>query len=553
MNRARIYLLILTMFFSYSVHSISVSNEFDIQYPKQNMTSFENGDVSALDTLTQSTALIRRHSQEKDSTGIRYTKKYNYKNFPFFNFRISKKTVYHKLSEFNSEQAKELFVLAKNDQFNSDSLTREVSLLYTKQGVYSEVDKDLFKRRVRELEQRSEELKKNAAQKAKHAKVLEQTSDKAPTLILAATQEEITPAYEGSQNATKNYEAVRKESQEGEVREEVVEPEPNAQLDVSPQEDEGGYLDYEYEYCYQVAVFDKRPTNDFYKGMGFIKEEIVDGGKSFRYLTGSYRTYAKAAIYKTRIKTAFPAAFVVVYKNGIRTDLKDAIAITDKASPSKTPTSTPQLSTEVSGDVTYRVQIGVFAGEIPEKLNTTMEKYQAFGSFYEKRSDGKIVCTIGRFKSLPEVASLKTKLQDAGYKDAFTVAYSGQKRVSLQASIKKTEKPIELVKPEVKVEKEPITKEDLVGDINFRVQIGVFANGVPDEVNSLMGKYKAFGTSAVKKSNGKTVCTIGHFDSISDAGALKKKLYKAGFTDIFTVAYTGNKRISIQDAIRLIK
>jgi hypothetical protein len=430
-----------------------------------------------------------------------------------------------------------------------------VSLLYTKQGVYSEIDKDLFKRRVRDLEQRAEELKNNSAQKAKHAKVLEQTSDKVPTLILAATQEEITPEYKGSQNTTKNYEAVRKESQEVEVKEELVEqnPEPKAQLDLSPQEDDGGYLDYEYEYCYQVAVFDKRPTNDFYQGMGFIKEEVVDGGKSFRYLTGSYRTYAKAAIYKTRIKTAFPAAFVVVYKNGIRTNLQDAIAITDKAGSSKTRTSTPQLSTEVSGDVTYRVQIGVFAGEIPEKLNTTMEKYQAFGSFYEKRSDGKIVCTIGRFKSLPEVSSLKLKLQDAGYKDAFTVAYSGQKRVSLQASKKKTEKPIDQVKPEVKVEKKPITEEDLVGDINFRVQIGVFANGVPDEVNSLMVKYKAFGTSAVRKSNGKTVCTIGHFDSIADAGALKKKLYKAGFTDIFTVAYTGNKRISIQDAIRLIK
>lgn len=555
MNRARIYLLILTMFFSYSVHSISIKNEFDIQPSKQNMIFAENGNVLVFDTLVQSSTLIRRHSQEKDSTGIRYTKKYNFKNFPFFNFRINKKTVYHKLSEFNSDQAKELFVLAKNDQFNSDSLTREVSLLYTKQGVYSEVDKDLFKRRVSDLEKRSEELKKNAAQKAKHAKVLEQTSDKAPALILAATQEAVTPEYEGSQKTTKDSEASDKEYQEVQTKEEIVESyaESNTQLDVSPQEDEGGYLDYEYEYCYQVAVFDKRPTNDFYKGMGFIKEEIVDGGKSFRYLTGSYRTYAKAAIYKTRIKSAFPAAFVVVYKNGIRINLKDAIAITDKTSPSKISTSIPQLSTEVSGDVTYRVQIGVFAGEIPEKLNTTMEKYQAFGSFYEKRSDGKIVCTIGRFKSLAEVASLKTKLQNTGYKDAFTVAYSGQKRVSLQASIKKTEKLRNQFKPEVKIEKEPITEEDLVGDINFRVQIGVFANGVPDEVKSLMNKYKAFGTSAVKQSNGKTVCTIGYFDSIADAGTLKKKLYKAGFTDIFTVAYTGDKKISIQDAIRLIK
>ena len=197
-----------------------------------------------------------------------------------------------------------------------------------------------------------------------------------------------------------------------EVQKQAIED--DTELEVSPQVDEGGYLDYEYEYCYQVAVFDKRPTNDFYKGMGFIKEEIVDDGKSFRYLTGSYRTYAKASSFKTQIKSVFPAAFIVVYKNGIRTSIKDAIAVTDRVSSNPTASTTLQLSNEIIGEVTYRVQIGVFAGEIPEKLNTTMERYQAFGSFYEKRSDGKIVCTIGRFKSLGEVASLKKKLQDAG-------------------------------------------------------------------------------------------------------------------------------------------
>lgn len=558
MNRACICLLILTMFFSYSAYSRSVGNEFEVMKIKQYMISLDNGDVLALDTLMQSNSLIRRHSQEIDSTGIRYTKKYNYNNFPFFNFRVSRKKVYHKLSEFNSEQAKELFVLAKNDQFNSDSLSREVNLLYTKQGVYSEVDKDLFKRRVHDLEQRASDLKRNAAQKAKHALVLEQTSGKAPTLILAATQETTTPEYNGQSKSIENKEALKAKDEDAEIVTEVKKQtvEDDAELEVSPQVDEGGYLDYEYEYCYQVAVFDKRPTNDFYKGMGFIKEEIVDGGKSFRYLTGSYRTYAKASSFKTQIKSVFPAAFIVVYKNGIRTSIKDAISITDRVSSNPTASTTPQLSNEITGEVTYRVQIGVFAGEIPEKLNTTMERYQAFGSFYEKRSDGKIVCTIGRFKSLGEVASLKKKLQDTGYTDAFTVAYSGQKRVSLQASIKKTESANETItksQEEVKIEKEPITEGDLVGDINFRVQIGVFANGVPDKVSSLMNKYKAFGTSAVQQANGKTVCTIGHFDSIADAGALKKKLYKEGFTDIFTVAYTGNKRISIQDAIRLIK
>ncbi|RRG23979.1 hypothetical protein DWB61_02350 [Ancylomarina euxinus] len=546
------------MFFSYSTYSRNIGNEFEIVKIKQYATSISDGDILALDTLTQSNSLIRRHSQEKDSTGIRYTKKYNYNNFPFFNFRISKKTVYHKLAEFNSEQAKELFVLAKNDQFNSDSLTREVSLLYTKQGVYSGVDKDLFKRRVRDLEQRASELKNNAAQKAKHALVLEQTSGKAPTLILAATQETTTPEYKGGSKAIENHKFLKAEEKDAVIATEVQKQavKDDAKLEVSAQVDEGGYLDYEYEYCYQVAVFDKRPTNDFYKGMGFIKEEIVDGGKSFRYLTGSYRTYAKANSFKKQIKSVFPSAFVVVYKNGIRTNLQEAIAVTDPVSASSTVSPSPQLASDFSGEVTYRVQIGVFAGEIPEKLNTTMERYQAFGSFYEKRSDGKIVCTIGRFKSLSEVADLKKKLQDAGYTDAFTVAYSGQQRVSLQASINKTEPNNELIsktRSAVKVEKEPLTEDDLVSDINFRVQIGVFANGVPEKVSVLMEKYRAFGASAVKNANGKIVCTIGQFESISDAGALKKKLHSDGFTDVFTVAYTGSKRISIQDAIRLVK
>ena len=541
------------VFFSIPAYSNSIENEVERINIEENRVSFEENDALVFDTITKSSGFIRRQSHEKDSTGIRYTKKYNFDNFPFFNFRVSKKEVYHRLSEFKSEQAKELFVLAKNDQFNSDSLSREVSLLYTKQGVYAEIDKDLFKRRIRELEQRALELKKNAAQKAKHSLVLERSSEKVPTLILAANRESRTPDYKGKSEKAKVSKTTQpiKEANIVKVKKVSEVVGEDAEFEMQADTDEGGYLDHEYEYCYQVAVFDKRPTNDFYKGMGFIKEEIVDGGKSFRYLTGSYRTYAKAAIFKKPIKSIFPAAFVVAYKNGIRTNLKDAIAATDPVSKESTINSPTQLSTDILGELTYRVQIGVFAGEIPEKLNTSMEQYQAFGSFYEKRSDGKIVCTIGRFKSLPEVTSLKKKLHAAGYTDAFTVAYSGQKRVSLQASIKKTEQAKSVSKP--KIEKAPLSEDDLEGAINFRVQIGVFANGVPDKVSALMNKYKAFGNSIVEQASGKTVCTIGQFDSITDAGVLKKKLYKAGLTDVFTVAYTGDKRISIQDAIRLIK
>ena len=564
MDQTCLYLLIPSMFFSFSAYSHVCENTFEEEKIRYDYSlpfvKVESAETVLNDTIVvnakNSNGLIHRHSLEKDSTGIRYTKKYSQENFPYFNFRVSKNKVYHKLDDFNSDQAKELFVLAKNDQFNSDSLSREVNLLYTKKGVYSDVDEDLFKRRVHDLEKRSEELKKNASQKVKHTIVLEKRLEKSPNLILAATHDIATPEYKGGivVNEKKDVIVPKKHVSISKAEVEFKEPVSSDGFDVSSHEDEGGYLDFEYEYCYQIAVFDKRPTNDFYKGMGFIKEEIVDGGKSFRYLTGSYRTYAKASGFKTKIKTIFPAAFIVVYKNGIRTNIKDAIFETDKPATVSTSNSIPKYASNFTGEVSYRVQVGVFAGEIPEELNTTMERYKAFGSFYENRSDGKIVCTIGRFKTISEVASLKKKLQESGYADAFTVAYSGQKRVSLQASIKKTEnRSVSKSNKDTGVIIETITEADLAGEINFRVQVGVFSNGVPDRISELMTKYKVFGTSAMKQTNGNIVCTIGQFDSIADAGSLKKKLYNDGFTDIFTAAYTGNKRISIKDAIRLIK
>jgi hypothetical protein len=289
-------------------------------------------DSEGRNDLIQSGSSIYRHSSVKDPIGIRYTHKYSLINFPFFNFRIDKNNVYHKLSEFKSEQAKELFVLAKNDQFNSDSLFRELDILYSKQAVYKDADKNLFDRRIANLEQRASELKKNAEQKAKHVSFLEQSLGKSSNPILAAKYDDLTPHYEKN---NKPQEAEKEVSVS--VAEEVVEEVIAISNDVSISESssdqqadnevEGGHWDYEY--CYQVAVFDKRPSSAFCKNMVFVKEEIVDGGKSFRYLTGSYRTYAKASSYRTRIKSVFPAAFIVVYKNGIRTNLKEAKEITD--------------------------------------------------------------------------------------------------------------------------------------------------------------------------------------------------------------------------------
>lgn len=346
MSRVCVYLLILMMFFSFSSYSQdSGSDQNMMMYLCETDHAFTDSDSGEAliegslkndsegrNDLIQSGFSICQHSSVKDPIGIQYTHKYSLINFPFFNFRINKNSVYHELSEFKSEQAKDLFVLAKNDQFNSDSLSRELNILYSKQAVYKNADKNLFGSRIVDLEHRVSELKKNAVQKAKHVLFLEQSIGESSNSILAANYDEVTPRYE---KINKPQEAEKEVSVS--AAEEVVEEVIAVSNDVSISElsldqqadDEVERGRWDYEYCYQVAVFDKRPSSAFCKNMVFVKEEIVDGGKSFRYLTGSYRTYAKASSYRTRIKSVFPAAFIVVYKNGIRTSLKEAKEITD--------------------------------------------------------------------------------------------------------------------------------------------------------------------------------------------------------------------------------
>ncbi len=400
MNSVRIYLLVLIVFFSYAAYSISIKSQ-------SNVLHFE---------------------QDVELTEIKYVKKYNEKNFPYFNFRVDNQTVYHKLTEFNSSQARALFILAKNDQFNSDSLAQTVDFLYSQQASKAKLDDDLFKRKVRNLEKRAEELKKNATQKAKQAKFLEQTFGG------------VEPVYVASRNIDEPNEEVLNVKKEPEVIKRQVETVVQDKVEIKPLSNlsskENESRTSEYKYCYQVGCFDKRPASDFYKGMGFVKEEIVDDGQMFRYLTGSYQTYAEASRAKAQVSSIFPAAFMVAYKNGVRVNLKDAIAVTDKSQVVKESSSVDSKLTKTSKEINYRVQVGVFTNEVPNEVNVLMDKYKFLGTSMLNQLDGRIVCTIGHFNSADEAGALKKELAEQGFVDVFTVAYAGDKRISKEEAIR---------------------------------------------------------------------------------------------------------------------
>lgn len=82
----------------------------------------------------------------------------------------------------------------------------------------------------------------------------------------------------------------------------------------------------------------------------------------------------------------------------------------------------------------------------------------------------------------------------------------------------------------------------------FRVQIGAFKTQIPD--NSFKGLSPLNGETT---SNGYIRYTAGNFEKIENANAVKNDLRNLGYTDAFVVVYYNGRRISIAEAMEIMK
>jgi hypothetical protein len=60
------------------------------------------------------------------------------------------------------------------------------------------------------------------------------------------------------------------------------------------------------------------------------------------------------------------------------------------------------------------------------------------------------------------------------------------------------------------------------------------------------------GIETSKADNDMTIYTAGKFETYADAEAMKIELVGKGLSDAFVVAYSGNKRMNLQEAIKLV-
>ncbi len=136
---------------------------------------------------------------------------------------------------------------------------------------------------------------------------------------------------------------------------------------------------------------------------------------------------------------------------------------------------------------------------------------------------------IGRFVYRSQAEKLLQYVQEVGYKDAFMV------------DINSTDKFEEEV---VRVNNQSI-KREIVGDVEYRVQIGAFKKDIPEDI---MRIYLQFDNIDENIQKDLTVLTLGEYGDYDIAKAFCSNIKEMGIPDAFVVAYNQGRKISIEEA-----
>lgn len=135
---------------------------------------------------------------------------------------------------------------------------------------------------------------------------------------------------------------------------------------------------------------------------------------------------------------------------------------------------------------------------------------------------------IGRFPYRKQAESLKDKLIELGYKDAFIV---------------------DINQPDYNNEVLGLGKSNIDwridGKVDFRVQVGAFTALVPRAVAE---KYLEIEGIREYPQNGLTILTVGGYKTYEEAKAFRDELKTMGITDAFIVAFNLGNKISLKEA-----
>ncbi len=204
----------------------------------------------------------------------------------------------------------------------------------------------------------------------------------------------------------------------------------------------------------QIGAFKVKLQNDAFKGLSPVNGETVGNGY-IRYTAGNFNKLENANAVKNDLRNlGYNDAFVVVYYNGKRIPLNEALALLEKegktlntnapqtagitanANVPKANTVTQNQNVNPKDAVTvtkeleqiknmlFTVQIGVYSKQV------TKQQLQNLKPIYTERlASGLYRYTTGIYNASEKIITDKRKVVDLGIKDAFVSAYLDGKRI----------------------------------------------------------------------------------------------------------------------------
>jgi len=213
--------------------------------------------------------------------------------------------------------------------------------------------------------------------------------------------------------------------------------------------------------------------------------------------------------------------------------------------PAKISTTNRSVTEKHNTGIIYYLQIGAFSNPLDESY------FKGLGPVREESvGNGDVIkYMVGAYtkfsKAKNEVYSLRQK-----FPNAFIIAYKNGVKYNLTKAKFETDGDKEPYDTFVKKKSDFISSGE---EIYFKVRVAVFAKEVSQSFKDNFAEFNKFGVEYTEDWKGQIVCTVGKEKKYTIISKLKMKLRANGFGEAFTVAYQGEKRIKVQDALEIMR
>jgi hypothetical protein len=321
----------------------------------------------------------------------------------------------------------------------------------------------------------------------------------------------------------------------------------------------------------QVGVFkDLLSLKDFGKYSPISFDTYVNNPYK-RFMLGKYKSSEAAEIALKEItEKRYKDAFIIAYIDGKRTlysKAKNLIVADDKYKNdskneinninSKNNSQTNE-KTDVFKNINYGTgkydfaqgkDVSIFKGLVygvqlgMYQLPKTNEELKMTTPLMQENTKAGMKFINGPFYSYIEAVNKNNELISKGFDKSFVTSYFDGKHISLTQA-----KSVEASGKKEKIE--TVKKDSLF----FSVQIGAYSTKLSEndekQFKTISEKYTI---SAIADQNGLVIYTVGKYKTYEESLLVKNEIKKLGTTDGFVVAFLNNKKITVQEAIKISK